>query len=111
MGIRPVRVQLILSIDEAGKRGFREISDRKHSRLMIISSFKLGLFETLVADDRGNAESGEEVGGVFVLRCDVAEVPRSAKHALDCLALAIEEGRQTALPFHCNCAFGTPICN
>jgi hypothetical protein len=53
-----------------------------------------------MADRGGDADGCEEVGGVSVVSCgDAPEVLKSAEHALDGVAVAVEERREAVLPF------------
>ena len=46
------------------------------------------------------ADGGEEVYGVSVVSdCDAPEVLQSAEHALDGIAVTVEERREAVLPF------------
>ena len=53
-----------------------------------------------MADDGGDAGGGEEVGGVAVVAGrDASEILEAAEHALNGVAVAIEERREAAFPF------------
>jgi hypothetical protein len=51
------------------------------------------------AGDCSDAECGEEVGFEAVLcRCDPVKILEAAVHALDCVPVAVEEGREAIFP-------------
>lgn len=53
-----------------------------------------------VADGCGDADGGEEVPGEpIVAGCDAAEVLDATEHALNRIAVSVEEGREAVLPF------------